>query len=393
MSAPITEKHGEEGSNDYFEFGVSSMQGWRIDMEDAHLACVDAAASGDSISGFYGVFDGHGGREVAKFCSRHMLEVWRSTKGLKDGKIADSLAEAYLSMDVLMRTESSYQELQELSKKPERDEGLDGDDGGDADQMGVSQAQIKELLMGIRQGLNNKNNGLGGGEDGSSGNMDADAIDTVIETVTRGPGRDEVAARDRAHAGPTAGCTAVVAVIVKDEIVCANAGDSRCVFSRNGRAVAMSRDHKPNDHDEAMRIHKAGGFVTDGRVNGSLNLSRALGDMEYKQRTDLSPKEHAVTAFPEVFSCKLHKDDDFVILACDGIWDVMTNQEAVDFVRERIGKAPLQQICENICDYCLAPDTAGVGKGCDNMTVMVVKLKDPLVKNSDLFEDPKKVEV
>ena len=108
---------------------------------------MDAAASGDSISGFYGVFDGHGGREVARFCSRHMLEVWRSTKGLKDGKIAESLAEAYLSMDVLMRTENSYQELQELSKKPERDEGLDGDDG-DADQMGVSQAQIKQLLMG-----------------------------------------------------------------------------------------------------------------------------------------------------------------------------------------------------------------------------------------------------
>jgi len=132
--------------------------------------------------------------------------------------------------------------------------------------------------------------------------------------------------------------------------------------------------------------------VQDGRVNGSLNLSRALGDMEYKQRSDLSPKQHAVTAFPEIFKCKIHKDDEFVILACDGIWDVMTNQEAVDCVRERIGKLPLQKICEEICDFCLAPDTAGVGKGCDNMTVMVVSLKAP-VRSGDELSDPTKVVV
>mmetsp|Transcript_10982 Transcript_10982/g.20715 ORF Transcript_10982/g.20715 Transcript_10982/m.20715 type:complete len:386 (+) Transcript_10982:276-1433(+) len=381
MSAPITDKHGEEGENSFFEYGVSSMQGWRIDMEDAHLACVDAEVS--NLTGIYGVFDGHGGREVAKFCANHMLEVWKSTQWFQKGNIAKSLAEAFLSMDVLLTKEASSVELNELAKKPDRDGSFDSA-GGEESQM-VSQAQIKQLLMGIRQGLN-KNNG----EAGSDVAVDEDAVDTMVESMT---GTDIGYENRQSSAGPSAGCTAVVAVVIKDEVTVANAGDSRCVFSRNGRAVAMSRDHKPQDPDESDRIHKAGGFVTDGRVNGSLNLSRAIGDMEYKQRKDLDPKEHAVTAFPEILSCKLHKDDEFLILACDGIWDVMTNQEAVDFVRQRLGKVSLKKICEQICDHCLAPDTAGIGKGCDNMTVMVVKLKDAIKSENAPFSDPQKIVV
>ena len=374
LTTPITEKHGEEGENEYFEYGVSSMQGWRIDMEDAHLACVDAE-TGDKISGIYGVFDGHGGREVAQFCSRHLLEVWKSSKGLQEGKVPESLAETFLGMDDLMRKESSYKELNDLAKKPEANAGPAGLGAGDEEGVGFSQAQVKELLMGVRRGLREAADGPDG-EDADAGSREPKETDSG----------------ERILAGPSAGCTAVVAVITGGNLVVANAGDSRCIFCRKGRAVAMSRDHKPLDHDESARIFAAGGYVQDGRVNGSLNLSRALGDMEYKQRSDLSPKQHAVTAFPEIFKCKIHKDDEFVILACDGIWDVMTNQEAVDFVRERIGKLPLQKICEEICDFCLAPDTAGVGKGCDNMTVMVVSLKAP-VRSGDELSDPTKVVV
>ena len=74
------------------------------------------------------------------------------------------------------------------------------------------------------------------------------------------------------------GCTAVVALLRGNELYVANAGDSRCVLCRNGKAIDMSVDHKPEDEIERNRINKAGGRITmDGRVNGGLNLSRAIG--------------------------------------------------------------------------------------------------------------------
>lgn len=83
--------------------------------------------------------------------------------------------------------------------------------------------------------------------------------------------------------GSSSGCTAVLALLAGNELYVANAGDSRCVVCRNGAAMDMSLDHKPEDTEELERIQKAGGRVTmDGRVNGGLNLSRAIGDHAYK---------------------------------------------------------------------------------------------------------------
>lgn len=84
--------------------------------------------------------------------------------------------------------------------------------------------------------------------------------------------------------GKDSGCTAVIALVVGKDLYVANAGDSRCVVCRNGKAIEMSLDHKPEDEEETKRIEKAGGKITlDGRVNGGLNLSRAIGDHTYKK--------------------------------------------------------------------------------------------------------------
>lgn len=93
------------------------------------------------------------------------------------------------------------------------------------------------------------------------------------------PGRPYKAPFPPLKPGSDSGTTAVVALIRGKQLIVANAGDSRCVVSEGGKALDMSYDHKPEDEVELARIKNAGGKVTmDGRVNGGLNLSRAIGE-------------------------------------------------------------------------------------------------------------------
>ena len=81
-------------------------------------------------------------------------------------------------------------------------------------------------------------------------------------------------------------------LITQEEIFCANAGDSRCVLTtEQTSAYALSEDHKPENEDELIRIENAGGTVEDGRINGNLGLSRSIGDLDYKQNRQLSPRK------------------------------------------------------------------------------------------------------
>jgi len=179
------------------------------------------------------------------------------------------------------------------------------------------------------------------------------------------------------------GCTAVVCLVRPDVVVVANAGDSRAVLCRRGQAVPLSEDHKPNLPGERSRIMRAGGSVemqhvghiVQYRVNGNLNLSRSIGDLEYKKNYDLLPSEQMICSTPDVQTYPREADDEFLLLACDGIWDVIGSQDAVDFVRGRLSQSerPLSSIMEEMLDHCLSPDLSSThGLGGDNMTAMVV---------------------
>jgi protein phosphatase 1G len=123
-----------------------------------------------------------------------------------------------------------------------------------------------------------------------------------------------------------------------------------------------------------------GGFLSEiggvCRVNGNLNLSRAIGDLKYKCNTSLPAKDQIITAQPDVRRIALCPEDEFFVLACDGVWDVLTNQQAVDFINERLkqGQKPADVACA-LLDECLATDPKMArGVGCDNMTAIVVEL-------------------
>jgi protein phosphatase 1G len=171
------------------------------------------------------------------------------------------------------------------------------------------------------------------------------------------------------------GCTANMILLDDKHIYVANAGDSRCVLGRGGKAFPLSFDHKPENPIEKKRIELAGSVITEGRVDGNLNLSRAIGDLKYKVKKELKPEEFPVTANPDTFKVDRQDDDDFIIMGCDGIWEKKENSEMVEFIYERLNKGvtDLKEIVSDVLEDCISPDyTQTNGIGCDNMTCIII---------------------
>lgn len=170
-----------------------------------------------------------------------------------------------------------------------------------------------------------------------------------------------------------AGSTAVV--VVHDGaglLTCANVGDSRAVLCRDGQAVDLSTDQKPDRPDETARIVDAGGYVTGSRTLGQLAVARALGDKDLKAEV-----EGALVAEPEIEQWTLRSSDEFVVVACDGLYDVMTSQQVVDFVRERIQRGVVSTYGSNgLADICeqLTREAVHARNSKDNVSVIVAVL-------------------
>ncbi|XP_058100378.1 protein phosphatase 2C 51-like isoform X2 [Magnolia sinica] len=195
-------------------------------------------------------------------------------------------------------------------------------------------------------------------------------------------GPDVAAAREEAAtaASKTVGSTAVVALVGTECIVVANCGDSRAVISRGGVAVPLSRDHKPDRADEMERVEAAGGRVInwDGyRVLGVLATSRSIGDHYLKP---------FVISEPEVVVSKRTDKDDFLILASDGLWDVVSNEMACEVTRRCLAGRSTMTMTAKGYNKSIGGGKAAeaaallveiaMGRGSkDNISVVVVELR------------------
>mgnify|MGYP000423871651 FL=1 len=148
------------------------------------------------------------------------------------------------------------------------------------------------------------------------------------------------------------------------KLLVANAGDCRAVLSRRGKAVDLSRDHKPYCVKERSRIEALGGYVDDGYLNGLLGVARALGDWHMD---GLKGVGGPLSAEPDVKQTVLSREDEFLIIGCDGLWDVFSSQLAIDFARRRLQQHnDPERCCRELVAEALRRDSG------DNLTVIVV---------------------
>ncbi|XP_031488182.1 protein phosphatase 2C 50-like [Nymphaea colorata] len=281
---------------------------------DSHLTGAQPQNPESSALHFFGVYDGHGGCQVANYCR---------------DRIHEALVEELRSFDDVGPDENSWKKCWEKI---------------------LTSCFLK---------------------------VDAEVAGTTVneEPLPPDSGKEPIAPE-------TVGSTAVVAILSFNQIIVANCGDSRAVLCRGKEAIPLSVDHKPNREDEYSRIEAAGGKVIQWngyRVFGVLAMSRSIGDRYLKPW---------IIPEPEVTFVSRMKEDECLVLASDGLWDVIPNEEACDIARRRIlhwyKKNGLTSSIERSQGIDLAAQSAAehlsklaLQRGTkDNVTVIVIDLKE-----------------
>lgn len=340
-----------------FKCAVTDSKGPRRTMEDAHSIVVPFG--GIRGQGFFAIFDGHAGKQAAEWCGQHFATcLLRALSEDHQGSVPDVLNQTFHDVDAYLSklSEDSDGKMHSGCTAVTAFLRLEDSDG--------KQSFVPPSFNPIDAALVHAPS-----PDGNEQNSDQENVDPETSRMS-GAGRIKHAFKALSERrSPTSESqssdekeetwTPSADIPARRVLYCANAGDARGVLCRGGKAVRLTYDHKGSDKQEAKRIVDAGGFVMSGRVNGVLAVTRALGDS--------AMKEYVVGA-PYTTETELSEEDEFLILACDGLWDVVDDQKAVDLVR---AIADPRQAAEDLLDYAYKNYSS------DNVTVLVVRFRNP----------------
>lgn len=372
-----------------FRVGVSEDKNkkCRRTMEDAHSFVYDFA--GIRGQGYFAVFDGHAGKHAAEWCGQHFHKyLLDAVLSSPDQAIPDLLNKTFHVVDArlshlaqsgktqsgctavtaFLRVEHAQPPAQEGQPRGFTNPGLKP--RGLADGRGEEEvdSEIRPEETPVEAAA------AAGGSSSGSGSYNADVrrrssgtgrrlrefmgrltgTDKKNDSASGAAGEDEQDEKEVAQSG-------VEAIEPRSEhglrrvLYTANVGDARAVLCRGGKGVRLTYDHKGSDSQEAKRITDAGGFVMNNRVNGVLAVTRSLGDASMKE---------FVVGSPYTTETTLDEQDEFLIVACDGLWDVCDDQQAVDLVRSIMDP---QEASKKLLDHAMTNYST------DNLSVMVVR--------------------
>ncbi|PWN19193.1 PP2C-domain-containing protein [Microstroma glucosiphilum] len=383
-----------------FKVGVSEDRNrrWRRTMEDAHAFVYDFG--GVHGQGYFSVFDGHAGKQSAEWCGKHFHEylvdaLATSSQDGKSAPVPDVLNTTFHNVDARLyelaneeKTSSGctavtcFLRLEDEAGKPlafastggvhpvaaRRLSGIGG--AASAQDQTPNEAGSSPSTGGTAS-LPSSESGGGGTSDkgGNGGSMfksfarrmrgtssGAEVEEEEEQPPAKGESSSNVEPGSDAIAGPD-GLVQISGAKVRRVLYTANVGDARAVLCRRGQAVRLTYDHKASDAQEAKRITDAGGFVMNNRVNAVLAVTRSLGDSAMKE---------FVVGAPYTTETTLTDDDTFLIVACDGLWDVVDDQDAVDLVKDV--QDPIE-MSQRLLQHALSNFST------DNTSVMVVRFR------------------
>ena len=414
-----TEKATYDKTLSNMKIGVCEMQGWRRTMEDAAIVLPNF----EKNTSLFGILDGHGGSIVSEFVSVNFKNILIRLDSYKNGYIENALSETFLIMDELLKnkkinnfiytTHNSKEKQKELIKKQNSENGNEnivklrfesGIFEFDLNQINLSiggedtsttiyeykrknsttpkhkdesnDIKIEDIFFEKGGKQNAALNTLPLFEDvfdKKSYDINFNNNDNKLQLKTNVSSSSKFSS-DNLVASEM-GTTANIMLIKNGIIYIANVGDSLSVMYKNKKAYNLNREHQTIIESEKERVIKSGAQIVGYRINGMLNLTRAIGDLKFKSNSNLKRHEQSVISLPEITKIEDTDGIDFIIMGCDGVWDCVKRQLVCDFVDRQIRENPdkkLSEILKLIFDRCVSP-VWGVVLGTDNMSCIIIQ--------------------
>ena len=418
-----TEKATYDKTVGNMKIGVCEMQGWRRTMEDAAIVLPNF----EKNTSLFGILDGHGGSIISEFISVNFKNILIRTDSYKNGNYEKALTETFLIMDELLKNKKvnnfiyTTHNSKEKPKEKETKYNQKPQNGNenivklrfetgiyefDLNQIDLSlggedtSTTIYEYKHGTSTTPKNEQNyevkiddiffEKGGKQNAALNtlpsfeevfnittyNIDFSKKDDNLPSleIPKNNSNSKHLSLENFVANEM-GTTANIMLIKNGIIYIANVGDSLSVMYKNKKAYNLNREHQTIIQTEKERVLKSGANIVGFRINGMINLTRAIGDLKFKSNYNLKRHEQSVIALPEITKIQDTEDIEFIIMGCDGVWDCVKRQLVCDFVDKQIKENPdkdLSEILKVIFDRCVSP-VWGVVLGTDNMSCIIIQ--------------------
>lgn len=384
-NGPNLEKKSFDNLSHGLRIGSCEMQGWRSSMEDAIIFLPDFDPKHNTS--LFAICDGHGGSIISKFVAENYPEILYELSSYQNQNYEQALIEANIKLDELLchkevnkfllkmnnseRIQNEFLSKQEANKNKENKCKFIS-----VKYNGVENFISNNItLLHNSNKINNQkyNSTSPDSENESDNSFDSDCENELYNNNITNDDVNNINLNK--FIANDMGTTANIVLITPSHIYISNVGDSLSVMYKNNQAIQLNQEHKTTLKSEYDRIQKSGEFIINNRIKGKLNLTRAIGDFQFKSSPHLKFYEQSVIAFPEITKIKRTDDINYIIMGCDGVWDCVEKQGLCEEIDKICNKEPNKMLSNIISDIFnqIISKTNNIPIGTDNMSCIVIQ--------------------
>ena len=364
--------------NIYLKFGFNQVQGWKKTMEDYSIEFLESNEK--KFMNIFGIFDGHGGREVPKYLQAHFLEFLNKNKNFLTDKYKEGITETFFELDQKFTTKEAQEELVKYSEefKPEKEKELNEINDLCSPNEKLTKEELEQVM----------------------------AFNEVFDPRNI----------ENANIAEFTGATGMIIAVCYKEILIAYAGNSRClILDKDGKIINQTKDHTLLSENEKKRVDLARSFNDDEEEKKKgedeniefLDSTRGFGDLEFKGNEWIEQKDQEISVEPEIVFVP-YNNAKYIIFGSHGMFegdDNKINDEIGKYFFEEINKnknnnIKFSDVIKNYFEKIIPEDKNKSEKnfGLDNMSCFVIELKNEeiekfiKIRDEEIKEEKRKEE-